>query len=338
MKVLVTGATGFIGSHAAASLLRAGHEVRALVRSAEKARRVFADLSVPLPELCEGDMTDTVAVDRALVGREAVVHAAATVSLDAVDGPALRRDNPTGTRAVVGGAWQSGARSIVYVSSLSAIFDPRGPDATPAAPVVAGRNAYARSKAESERIVRGFAERGAPIAILYPGGVIGPHDPGASESMRAVVGFLHAVLKTSGGVQMVDVRDLAEITRSLVERGATGGTVAAGRFLPWDDLAALLEKLSGRPIRRIAGPGALFRAVGSGFDLAKRFVKLNSPLSREALDYATLWREVACSPGLGVPLREVSDTFEDALRWLYDARRIRARLVPRIAAGAADAA
>ena len=82
MRVLVTGATGFVGSHTAAALAAAGHDLRLFVRNADKARRVLAVHGLDLPEVALGDITDADACRAALDGCGAVVHAAGLVALD----------------------------------------------------------------------------------------------------------------------------------------------------------------------------------------------------------------------------------------------------------------
>ena len=80
MNVLVTGGTGFVGSHTAKALKRAGHHVRVLARSEPKAESVFKAIDVDVDEIMVGDVTDPVAVARAIKGCDAVIHSAAMVS------------------------------------------------------------------------------------------------------------------------------------------------------------------------------------------------------------------------------------------------------------------
>ena len=104
MKVLVTGSTGFIGFHTTARLVAAGHQVRVLVRDAEKAQRTLETIGVDPAEFVVGDMTDESAVARALEGQDAIVHTAASVSIGGGDPAAMLRDNVRGTELIVGGA------------------------------------------------------------------------------------------------------------------------------------------------------------------------------------------------------------------------------------------
>jgi nucleoside-diphosphate-sugar epimerase len=127
VKVLVTGGTGFTGSHTVRALVAAGHEVRLLVRDAAKVQRVFEPHGLELADLVVGDMTDAAAVEKALSGCEGVVHSAALVDLRRASARLVEATNARGVELVVGGAVQRGLPRIVYVSSLSVFFVPGGP-------------------------------------------------------------------------------------------------------------------------------------------------------------------------------------------------------------------
>jgi dihydroflavonol-4-reductase len=331
LPALVTGATGFIGLHTVRALLAGGHEVRVLARNLEKAERLFrSERSV---EIVVGDMTDAEAVASALAGCELVVHAAATVSFDPRQAAALREANLAGTRAVVGGAAERGARSILYVSSLTAIFDPSVGAPGPHSPVLQGGTPYARSKAAAERLVRGLAADGAPIATLYPYGVIGPDDPGWSESVAAFRGFLANTLDTTGGVSFVDVRDLARFGVRLLETERCGRFILGGYFFSWDELAALLETMLGRPIRRFRAPAPLLRMLGSLLDQVRRVRPVRSLISREGMEYATRTCPLPNSEALaalGVTLRPPEETFVDTLRWMLAAGKLKPHHAPAL--------
>jgi dihydroflavonol-4-reductase len=242
VRVLVTGATGFVGSHSAAALAAAGHELRLLVRDRAKAERVLAGQRLGSVELALGDVTDEASVAGALEGCDAVLHAAAVVALEAHRAAEAQRTNARGVELVLGEAARRGLRSLVYVSSAAALCVPGGPPIRADAPVAEARSPYARSKAEGERFARGLLERGAPLRVSYPVGVIGPDDPGLSEMnhmLQVLVRDLVAL--TSTGISVVDVRDLARIHAALLEgRAAPGHYVAGGHYLAWRDVAALL--------------------------------------------------------------------------------------------------
>ncbi|NNL67437.1 MAG: SDR family NAD(P)-dependent oxidoreductase [Myxococcales bacterium] len=327
MKILVTGGTGFIGSHSAAALTRAGHDVRLLVRDAEKAKRTFESLGTAVPETVTGDVTDADAVGEALEGCEGVLHAAALVSLDASRAEQVARTNFGGTKNVVGMAQERGLGPIVYVSSVSALFDPGkgriGPDS---APSHQAGNAYSASKARTEAFVRGLQAAGAPVAITYPSGVLGPHAPSLTEVHRALPVQLRVGLLTEGGIAFVDVRDVAAAHAAIFAR-APGPSrfITSSHDLTWHEVADLLGELTGRRIRRVRVPGPLLRGFGRLGDLAKRFVSFDFPLTYEGMTTATRWPGVDASATereLGVSFRHPRETLADTLRWMGEAGHV----------------
>jgi dihydroflavonol-4-reductase len=336
MRVLVTGATGFVGWHTAAVLRAAGHTVCALVRSREKATRCLGPLGIHGSDVVVGDIGDAGAVTRALTSCDAAVHAAAAVSVTTRGGDAAFDANVTGTRLVVGGACERGLRFVLFVSSLTAIFDPHAPPGTATtadSPLVQCATRYGRSKADADRFVRELQASGAPVATVYPSGVIGPDDPGLSESVRAYRTFLRGTIRT-GGTQFVDARDLADFHLWLLESGRAGRHVAAGHYFAWDELTSLIEDVTGAVIPRIAVPAWLARGMGSAADLLSRVTGRRYAMTREGLEIATRWRPIADSPSVaeaGIGWRDPRVTLADMLRWYVAAQRLRADAVPKLA-------
>ncbi|MEW6637145.1 MAG: NAD(P)-dependent oxidoreductase, partial [Actinomycetota bacterium] len=157
-RVLVTGATGFVGSHIAEALVGAGYRVRCGVRKAARwASGLDAEL-VPLDLSRPGDLP------RAVRGADVVIHAGGITRARHEEG--YRRINAEGTRVLAEAASAAGVRRFVLISSLAA----RGPDgaAGPASP-------YGLSKLEAEEIVRSFEGR-MEVCALRPAAVYGPRD------------------------------------------------------------------------------------------------------------------------------------------------------------------
>jgi nucleoside-diphosphate-sugar epimerase len=192
-----------------------------------------------------------------------------------------------------------------------------------------------RSKADAERGARQLLDSGAPLRITYPVGVVGPDDPGLSESNHMVRTLLHDFVPlTSSGVNLVDVRDLALMHVAMVEgRVPPGRYVAAGRFLSWADLGALLERITGRELRKVRVPGAVLRAAGRVFDVLKRFRDVELPITHEAMIFATQWPGAdgsATTSATGIVERPVEESLADTLRWLVAAGRLRAEHVGKL--------
>jgi nucleoside-diphosphate-sugar epimerase len=339
VKVLVTGATGFTGSHTVRALVAAGHELRLLVRDPAKVPRVFEPHGLALRDVVAGDMTDEGAVEKALAGCDGVVHCAALVDLRRASARKVEETNARGVELVVGGAAKRGLPSIVYVSSLSVFFVPGGPPVSPELPIAAPTTAYARSKAQAEVYVRELQAKGASIRMSYPAGIVGPDDPGMSDANHAVyTWFADTGVITSSGFQCVDVRDVAALHARLIElpRGACR-YAAAAEMLPWAEIYVLMDRITGTRVRRFRVPGWLMRSLGSVGDVVKRVYDFNFPLTRDSMEFATQWPgsdAARTTQELGVAFRPVEETYADTLRWMHRAGHLSAAQVGKLAGGA----
>lgn len=337
MRVLVTGGTGFVGCHTVAALVERGHSVRLLVRRPERVERALGPFGIRDVETVVGDVTDAGAVRRAVAGVEALVHAAALFSLDPRRGEAMRRVNVAGSACVVGAAVEAGLDPIVHVSSVSALFPPRGRVLTPDEPVKQPRDAYAASKAAAERLVRRHQEQGAPLVSVYPGSVWGPRDPTLAEGIRLILLFARAgVLPASpGGIPIADVRDIAAVLAAAMAPGrGPKRYMIGGSFLSTSELADALAAVTGRRLVRVPIPGALLRGVGRVGEALQRHLGVGIGLTREST--FTLTHGVPCDDSrieseLGVRCRPVEQTLGDALRWMFEQRILSARAVGRLA-------
>ncbi len=334
---MVTGGTGFTGSHTVRALRKAGHDVRLLVRNPAKVRRVFEPDGFVPSDVVVGDVTDQASVAEAMRGCDGVFHAAALVDLRRSMAQRVLDTNAAGVERVVAGAARRGLPAIVYVSSVSIFFRPGAPVLTPEHPIVPPTTAYARSKVDAERVVRRLQEAGAGIRISYPAGIVGPDDPGMTDANRAVWAWIRLLsIDTSGGFQPVDVRDVAALHVKLLELPpGLHRYAAAAPMLSWEETYALIEKVTGRKLRRrvpISGP--LLRAFGHGGDLVKRFVDFGFPLTYDSMQFATQWPGVDASRttrDLGIRFRPPEETYRDAVRWLHRAGHIPASLAGKLA-------
>jgi nucleoside-diphosphate-sugar epimerase len=333
MNVLITGGTGFVGSHACRQLMAAGHSVCLLVRSPVKAQKIYEGFGEGIPELMAGDITNLDSVKAALVGRDAVVHAAAGTPMQIESVEQLFAVNVGGVRNVVGAALDAGLDRIVCLSSITAIFHEDGSKVTPDARPNPSKMPYGQSKVEAELYLRQRQEEGAPIAILYPGGIIGPDDPSLSDSCKATKHRIENGFRIfgDGGMQYLDVRDLAAMICSLVEDGGSGRFLVPGVYSTWTEQADLLEEVSGCQLQRISAKGWKLRLVGRLVDIARKFKRIDTPISAETMRYATLWPNIQNTGEFerrGISLRNPRETFDDTLRWMVKDGYLNTSLCP----------
>lgn len=322
MRVAVTGGTGFVGSHAVARLLAHGHQPRLLVRDRAKAARVLGGLGVDLAavELVDGDMGDRAAVGTLLDGTDAVIHAAAAIGITG-----LRRDvvaqNTRGVENVVGLAVERGLDPVIHVSTVAVFVPPDLPVITPAGRLASPRTDYGRSKLEAERYARRLQDDGAPVTIVYPGGVLGPGQPTLDSMMEGLAGALGSAWPMpSGGVALLHVDDLAEVLARLVVPGrGARRLMLGGDFLHWPELADLCDELTGVRCRRMVIPGWAMIALGAALDAAKRVRHFDYPLTRDAAEIMVTMvptDDTATLVEVDLTLRPVRESVEEALRCL----------------------
>lgn len=330
----MTGATGLVGAHTAMALLDAGHSLRLLVREPALARAYFESRGYAVDDLVAADMRDAAAVDRAMAGCDAVLHAAAMVNLDPRRASEVYRVNLAGIDTVVGGACRLGVPNIVHVSSLGALFRPGAACIDEHSPLGEPQQAYSRSKRDGDALVRRLQEQGYPVQISYPGGVFGPDDPRLSESNHAVVTFLRAMVpRTTTGIQCVDARDVALAHRCLLEHPYRGPATEAryilgGHYYPWDAFHGLLHGLTGRRILSPVVPGWLFRLLGVLADAVRRVYPFTFPMSSESMAIVTRWTPADSGKierDFGLAFRPSEHTFAATIRWLVAAGHLPAR-------------
>ena len=327
MKVLVTGGTGFVGSHSVKAMIHAGHEPRLLVRSPDRLGPALEPLGVSGVEHVVGDATDAAAVRTAIAGCDAVLHAAAVYSYDARDARRMRRVNARATEVVLGAAREAGLDPIVYVSSYVALLPPVGV-LSGASPVGRPRGAYASSKAETERIVRNLQDEGVPIATTYPGMVWGPCDPHLGETAAFARSVLRGLvpLVPPGELPIVDVRDVAAAHVAVLEAGrGSRRLLLAGESASLIELIGVMRRLTGRRLPGVTVPAPLVLGATGAADVAQRILPFRRPVSFGAPWVATHGGPIDASAAereLGVRFRPPEDSIADTLRWLHAAGHV----------------
>jgi dihydroflavonol-4-reductase len=332
--VMLTGASGFLGSHILQRLLDDGQRVRAFVRTPGKLREHLPVLGVdpddPALEIASGDMTDPAAVTAAMAGCDRAIHAAATFSYRRHDAERMLRENKVGTATVLDAAMDAGCSSIVHVSSIAALLRP-GATLDHQSPIGVPVGPYTLSKVESERVARDRQDAGAPLAIVNPGGILGPHDPYLGESNAVVRDVLRGRLPTwpRGGMQWVDVRDTAEVVVAALGRPGhrymvPGETVS----VPHETL----RTVTGRRLPAVRMPltatlPVLQLGYNTGWSVLPHAVEGSRLIATNTrVDYTSTLEE------LGIRGRSLAESMRDTVRWLVEAGHISTRAAGRATA------
>ncbi len=259
-RILLTGATGFIGSHVARELLAAGYEVRALVRPAAsglQARRNPLDERI---QVAEGDLRDKDSLKSALEGCEMLMHAAADYRLWAPDKKTIFATNLIGTRNLLQEALRQGLRRVVYTSSVAACGLPAdGTPGTEETPITVQQLAgeYKRSKYYAEREALRLVREGLPLVVVNPSTPVGPGDAKPTPTGRIIVDFLRGRLPAyvNTGLNLIAVEDCARGHLLALETGRVGERYILGNCnLSLKEILGILATLTGRQTPRFQVP------------------------------------------------------------------------------------
>ncbi len=316
-RVLVTGGTGFIGSHLVRALLARGDDVRVSVRSSSKLS-TLEGLDV---ERVTADITDPQAMRRAARGVDRAFHVAGTTNLRKGAAEVLRV-NAEGTRTVLDACLAERVERVVYVSSVAAIGPARRGGANDERHVHSGPLGipYADAKHVAEVEALRVAARGLDVVVANPGHVLGRGDEGRS-STDVVRRFLlrRIAAYVDGAICIVDVEDVAAGLLLCDERGRTGERYILGtRNYTWERLFGELALVSG-----IEGPAVkLPRRVALA--LAETVVRapgrpMVTPSEVRAAAHWWTYRSAKARRELGWTTRPHEDTVEATVRW-YEER------------------
>lgn len=223
MRVLITGGTGFLGSHLCRRMVKDGHAVRVLCRTTSAAEPL-AGLPV---ERVLGDVTEPSSVIRAVKDQDWVIHAAASLSYWGRDAAWQRQVNVDGTRHVVQACLKHGVQRLLHVSSVAAVGIPDDPTrpANEDFPFNLQDSGlcYHVSKRQAEDAVLAGVAQGLDAVIVNPASIFGPHGRryrGAEMFRKVSPSWL--VPYFTGGLCAVNVQDVVEGTVAALERGKSG--------------------------------------------------------------------------------------------------------------------
>lgn len=258
MKVFITGATGLLGSFICKELLKNNHQIRAVKRGSSK-MTLLEDIADQI-EWVIGDMNDTVFLEEALQGIDAVVHGAAIISFDKRFEDKMYETNVLGTADLVNTCLKVGVKDFLHISSVAAIGRKMSQTNITEKDRWEGTkydSIYARSKHLQETEVWRGAQEGLRVKIVNPSVILGPGIWGQGGS-TSVFHYAHGEKRfhPAGSSNFVDVRDVAEIAVKLLESDIHGERfiVSAGSA-PYKEFFGTLAKAFGKK-----GPNTLVKS------------------------------------------------------------------------------
>ena len=324
-KILVTGASGFVGSAVARKLVEAGFSVRALVRgTSPRAHLVGLGL-----EFFEGDLRDRKSVERAIAGMRYAFHVAADYRLWARDPREIFAANVEGTRNLMEEAMRAGVERVVYTSSVATIAlrsDGMAADETTPLREDQGIGAYKRSKIAAERLVEAMvAERGLAAVIVNPSTPIGPRDVRPTPTGRIIIeaakGRIPAFINT--GLNLVHVDDVASGHLAALHYGKIGERyILGGQDVLFSQM---LHDIAGLVGRRAAWVRLPWRALIPVAFVAEAVANVTGREPFATLDgvrmakHRMFFVSTKAEQEIAYRSRPYVEGIEDAVRWFHGA-------------------
>jgi nucleoside-diphosphate-sugar epimerase len=318
VKLLVTGATGFLGATLVPLLREAGHEVRALVRSGAQ----VADA-----ESVKGDVRDVESLRRALRGVEGLYHLAGLVSRDPADARKMYELHVDGTRNLLVEAQRAGVSRVVLASSSGTIGVSRTrrvateEDDYPIEAV--GRWPYYLSKIYEEKIAIELSRRGLPVVVLNPSLLLGPGDERMSSTQdvfRFLMGRIPVMPR--GGISFVDVRDAAAAFVAALSRGNPGERHLLGAAnWEFDEFFARLGRIAHRPPPLLRLPSPVKIAAAHWLERWARERGREPDLPASDVEMGECWFFIDSSKSerlLGFSPRDPLETLGETVRYVRE--------------------
>ena len=320
MRVFLTGATGFVGSHVAAAVSKAGADLRCLVRPTSAKTYL-----PPQAEQVVGDLRDPSGFASALSGCDALIHVAADYRLWVPDPGEMYKANVEGTRQLLRRAREAWVPRVVYTSSVATMgFRTDGTVVDEETPVsetdMIGH--YKRSKWMAEQVAIEAARAGQHVMILNPTTPIGSMDVKPTPTGRIVVDFLNrnfpAYVET--GLNLVDVREVARMHVRALEVGRPGERyILGGENLKLKQILDRLGSITGLPSPKAKVP----HAVATAFAFLDETItgKLRGKEPRATVEAVRMGRKMMFASSakaereLGFHRLPVEDALREACRW-----------------------
>jgi dihydroflavonol-4-reductase len=324
MKVLVTGATGFIGGNVVRELVKQGYDVRALIRKGSSLKAV-QDLKL---ELIEGDLLDNFSLEKALKGCEALFHVAAMYTFWTRNPELIYETNVRGTENILTQAKKEGIKKIVYTSSESVVgIDPDCIVGNEEMQNCVERipSDYKKSKFIAENLVFKMFKEGLPVVVVNPTTPVGAYDVKPTPTGGIILGYLNHKMFAcvNAGLNVIDVEDVAKGHILALEKGRLGTRYLLGhKNLTLREIMTILEKITGIKAPRFNIP--FWCALSAGYVdefFEGKIIKRHPRIPVSAVKASRHFRHFDCSKAireLGLPQTPVEKSFEKAVKWFRE--------------------
>jgi dihydroflavonol-4-reductase len=324
MSVLVTGGTGFVGSHLVRVLLERGEHVRCLVRPTSRLDNL-KDLSV---DLVTGDLRDLDSIRLAAKGCSVAYHCAADYRLWCKDPAEMYQSNVEGSNNIMQAAFDEGVERVVYTSTVGCLgLNDNGEPANEDTPVTIEDmiGHYKRSKFLAEEKVREWARRGLPVVIVNPSTPVGELDIKPTPTGKIIVDFLRGKMfgYVDTGMNLIDVRDCAEGHVLAAEKGRAGERyILGGRNVTLKELFDILASVTDIASPRMKVPHWVAETYARlenfwSIDVARR--EPDVPLESVKLARHKMWFNPSKAVRqLGLPQSPIERALDRAVKWFRE--------------------
>src|SRR5690242_11757424 len=319
MTTLVTGASGFLGSHVTRQLVARGESVRVLLRASSN-NRAIADL--PL-EYVTGDLRDAPSLARALDGVTRVFHVAADYRLWAKRKQDIYDSNVGGTRNLLEAAKRAGVAQFIYTSTVAtiAVDRPEHPNESTDAKLEEMVGHYKRSKWQAERLVLDSAKQGFPAIVAMPTTPVGPWDWKPTPTGKIILDFLNGKMPgyVETGLNFVGVEECAAGHLLVSDKGKIGERYLLGaENLTLKEMLDTLAKITGLSAPKLKIPHGVALGVAYAETAFSRLLGREPQIPIEGVKIARHFMFVDCTRAkreLGFQPGSVSAALERAVRW-----------------------
>jgi dihydroflavonol-4-reductase len=322
-KVLITGATGFIGSGVARNLAAKGYKLRFMIRRPDNLRNI-EDCDA---EFVDGDLLKPETFERCLDGCDGLIHVAAYYTMWTLHPELLFKINVDGTRLLLEKALAMGIPRVLYTSSVAAIGKPPDGPGTEETEwnLEWVKDPYVTSKHLAMQEALKVAAKGLNLVIVCPSAPMGPGDIVPTPTGKMICDFLNRKIPAwfDGGLNIIDVDDLAEGHYLAYTKGKPGEKyILAGKDMYLNELYGLLSKISGIPAPKFKLPRSVAHFMGWAMEQWANLVTKKHPVITlpgvRMISLPPFYSNEKAKRELGLRNRPIEETFHRSVEYFYN--------------------